>query len=223
MITVACVYKLAPNNGLTAEYVHRLEQNVREYTTRDFRFVCLTDSEEKFTCETIPLMEGLPRQWSKLELFKSHFEGRVIYFDIDTIIVRNIDRLMDYEGDVAMLHCWRQPHRYASGIMAWNIPLSCVLPSEDERRRIFAGPECGDQRFISMKLKAAGHKIDYVRDIVNAVSYRWHVLKKYHHVGKPEGAKTWSRCPDSAYGLPSDADIVCFHGGPRPHEIGWKP
>ena len=201
MITVACVYKTARNNGLSPEYVHRLEANVREHTTRPFEFVCLTDVPDELDCKTIRLTDNLPRQLSKLELFKPHFPGRVIYFDIDTIIVRNIDKLMDYAGDVAMLHCWKHGF-WASGIMAWNIPLPCVLPTPEERVRIDAGPERGDQRFISQKLERAGHEIDKVRDIVNAVSYRWHVRGK---------------------GLPKDADIVCFHGGPRPHEIGWKP
>lgn len=217
MITVACVYKLAEGNGFSAEYVRRLEENVREHTTRDFRFVCLTDSDETFTCETIRLTDNLPRQLSKLELFKPHFQGRVIYFDIDTIVVRNIDKLMDYEGDVAMLHCWRNDWMWASGIMAWNVPLPCVLPTPDEKSRLHKGPERGDQRFISMKLLNAGYTIDRVRDIVNAVSYRWQVKTKHHRV---DGE--WRKAPNSAYGVPEDADIVCFHGGPRPHEIGWK-
>ena len=200
MITVACVYKTDPDTSLSAEYVHRLEENVRAHTTRPFKFVCLTDADD-VGCETIPLTEKLARQWSKLELFKPHFDGRVIYFDIDTIIVRNIDKLMDYAGDVAMLHCWKHEWKWASGIMAWNIPLPCVLPTPDERARIEVAPKRGDQKFISMKLARAGHEIDRVRDIVNAISYRWHVKGK---------------------GVPEDADIVCFHGGPRPHEIGWK-
>jgi hypothetical protein len=217
MTTVACVYKTDPDNGLSSEYVHRLAENVREHTTRPHRFVCLTDSDEKFACETIRLTDNLARQWSKLELFKPRLSGRVIYFDIDTIIVRNIDRLMDYSGDVAMLHCWRNDWMWASGIMAWNVPLPCVLPTPDERARIDAGPKRGDQRFISRKLEQAGHTIDKVRDIVNAVSYRWHVMTKHEHV---DG--NWQPRPDSTYGVPEDADIVCFHGGPRPHEIGWK-
>ena len=222
MITVACVYKTAPNNGLSPEYVSRLEANVREHTTRPFEFVCLTDVPDEVLCKTIKLTDNLPRQLSKLELFKPHFEGRVVYFDIDTIIVRNIDKLMDYVGRFAMLHCWRQPHRWASGIMAWNGSAECVLPTPDERRRIDNGPERGDQRFISGKLLAAGVKIDRVRDIVNALSYRWQVMTKHHHADNGITHDDWRKTPDSAYGLPDNADIVCFHGGPRPHEIGWK-
>ena len=218
MITVACVYKTAPNNGLTPEYVRRLEANVHEHTTRPFEFVCLTDVPDELDCKTIQLTDNLPRQLSKLELFKPHFSGRVVYFDVDTIIVRNIDKLMDYEGRFAMLHCWRQPHRYASGIMVWNGSAECILPNEDEMRRLHQGPERGDQVFIARKLLAAGYKIDYVRDIVNAISYRWQVASKHYHDENGD----WRRTPDSRYELPADADIVCFHGGPRPHEIGWK-
>ena len=218
MITVACVYKTAPNNGLSPEYVRRLEANVRKHTTRPFEFVCLTDVPDELDCKTIQLTDNLPRQLSKLELFKPHFSGRVVYFDIDTIIVRNIDKLMDYAGPFAMLHCWRQPHRYASGIMVWNGSTECLLPNEDEMRRLHQGPERGDQVFIARKLLAAGYKIDYVRDIVNAISYRWQVASKHYHDENGD----WCRTPDSRYELPADADIVCFHGGPRPHEIGWK-
>jgi hypothetical protein len=222
MITVACVYKTAPNNGLSPEYVRRLEANVREHTTRPFKFVCLTDVPDEVECASIKLDDNLPRQLSKIELFKPHLSGRIVYFDIDTIIVRNIDKLMDYDGRFAMLHCWRQSHHWASGIMAWDGPVPCILPTPNERRLIDKGPERGDQLFISNKLVKAGYTIDRVRDIVNAVSYRWHVVHKFHHVGEPECAETWKRRPDSHRGLPDDADIVCFHGGPRPHEIGWK-
>ena len=104
-----------------------------------------------------------------------------------------------------------------------NLPEASALVrreigNEDEMRRLHQGPERGDQVFIARKLLAAGYKIDYVRDIVNAISYRWQVASKHYHDENGD----WCRTPDSRYELPADADIVCFHGGPRPHEIGWK-
>ena len=205
MVTVACVYKIG--GDYFGEYVRRLVEGVAASTTRPHRFVCLTDSPEDLPCETIPLTDNLPGYWSKLELFKPHLPGRVVYLDLDTIITGNIDQLLDYVGDVAMLHDethanrmpadWRE---WGSGVMAWNAPLQFVYPLADEVQQIRTLPRGGDQLFIADRLRQARQPIDKIQDVVSVASYRL-------------------RCQ---YGVPADTRIVYFHGHPRPHEINWK-
>ena len=198
-VTIACVYKTG--GDFTAEYVHRLAANVHEHTTQPYRFVCLTDSDEKFACETIALTENLPGWWSKLELFK-HFWGRTVYFDLDTVIVGNIDPLLDYEGPVALLQDWYSEERKLStGVMAWNAPLGFVSPTAAERLSIRLDPNRMDQFFVVEKLERAKWQIDDVCKILSIVSYKKHC---------------------QGYAVPATARIVCFHGKPRPHEIGWQ-
>jgi hypothetical protein len=194
---VACVYRTG--GAYTAEYVERLATGVATHATKPYRFVCFTDSTEKLACETIPLTDDLPGWWSKLEMFKSYM-GRMVYFDLDTMIVGNIDPLLDYDGPMLMLRGWYHDN-WASGVMAWNSPLGFICPTDDERKAILLRPKAGDQEFIARKLINAKWQIDKAQDILPGITS----YKKYCKDGVPEGTR-----------------VVCFHGRPRPHEIGWN-
>jgi hypothetical protein len=203
-VTVMCVYKTG--GDFTAEYVSRLFEGVLDRSTRPVRFVCLTDSDEDLPCEKIPLTEDLPGWWSKLELFKE-YRGRVVYFDLDMMIVGNIDPLLDYAGPMAMLNFPQyagktppHPNEWNSSIMAWNSPLQFIYPPSEERLRIRTAASGGDQEYIAAKLRKAKWHIDPIQSIIPTASYKLH-------------------CRD---GVPPDTRIVYFHGPPRPHEVGWK-
>jgi alpha-N-acetylglucosamine transferase len=61
------------------------------------RFVCL--SNVNVPCERIPLTHNWPGWWSKLELFRPGiFKGRVLYIDLDSIIIGDLSPLVDYPG-----------------------------------------------------------------------------------------------------------------------------
>lgn len=198
-VTVACVYKIG--GDFTSEYVHRLAENVREHTTRPHRFVCLTDSDEKFACETLPLTDNLPGWWSKLELFKT-FWGRTVYLDLDTVIVGNIDPLLDYEGPAALGQDWYSDKpKLSTFVMAWNSPINFIYPTEEEKQEILRNPKKMDEFFVVAKLERAKWHVDDVCKILSIVSYKKHCRE---------------------HGVPDTARIVCFHGKPRPHEVGWK-
>lgn len=197
--TIACVYKTG--GDFTAEYVERLVATVSDHTELPYRFVCLTDSNEKFSCETIPLTEGLPGWWSKLELFKT-FWGRTVYFDLDTMLVGNIDPLLCYDGPVALLQDWySEETKLSTGVMVWNSPLRFLYPTDSEKRAILQAPQKMDQYFVVERLERAKWRVDNVCELLPIVSYKKH-------------------CRDQ--GVPDDARVVCFHGRPRPHEIGWR-
>ena len=38
-----------------------------------------------------------------MQLFDGRIEGRIVYLDLDTVIVNNIDWLLQYDGDFAYL------------------------------------------------------------------------------------------------------------------------
>jgi len=203
-VMVACVYKTG--GDFTVEYVERLRDAVAVHTTRPHRFVCFTDSEEKLSCETIPLTENLPGWWSKLELFKV-YRGRVVYFDLDTMIIANIDKLLNYTGPMLMmrdtLHSGQtppDPREWNSSIMAWSLPPQFIFPPAEVLQCLRTSPSGGDQEYIAAKLKHAKMNINAAQDLVNVASYR-------------------IQCKD---GVPDGTQIVHFHGNPRPHEIGWK-
>jgi hypothetical protein len=199
-VTVACVYKTG--GDFTAEYVQRLMDGVAAHTTRSCRFVCFTDSDEELPCEKIPLTENLPGWWSKLELFKE-YRGRVVYFDLDSVITGSIDPLLDYDGPMALLKdLYSGNNKLSTGVMAWNSPVQFLTPTDDEKAKILANPKAMDEFHIVGKLKSAKWHVDVVQDIVKLASYKWDCRGK---------------------GVPDGTSVVCFHGRPRPHEVGWKP
>lgn len=98
-LTVTCVY-VKGEYPYTPEYVCRLERMVARWCDRPYRFVCLTDQPWLFAppIETVPVQK-LPgfAPWTKLELFNParQWAGRVLYLDLDTLIVAPISPILD--------------------------------------------------------------------------------------------------------------------------------
>lgn len=98
-ITVASVF-VQGEYPYTVEYVTRLYAMVRRWIDRPFRAVCLTDQPWLIPAgiESVPVtkLAGFA-PWTKLELFnpKRHFTGRVLYLDLDSLIVAPLAELID--------------------------------------------------------------------------------------------------------------------------------
>jgi hypothetical protein len=139
MLTVACVYKggvWTPSKlpgGYGPRHVERLRKLAARYLTVPHRFVCLTDDvagvaeavagNHKHPVELIPLIHGWPGWWSKLELFRPGLltKGRVLYIDLDTDIVGNIDHMVGNKKFTVLLNLSsRKRGRIGSGLMFWN-------------------------------------------------------------------------------------------------------
>jgi hypothetical protein len=133
MLTVACVWV----NGhlpYPVEYVEKLHAMAERSTDHVFRFVCLTDQPKKVpaTMQAIEIPNPNPMKgwWSKIELFNpGRFIGRVLYLDLDTLIVGNLDAIIDFPSEFALA-----PHagtfngkgrlqvvkRFNSSVMVWD-------------------------------------------------------------------------------------------------------
>lgn len=91
----------------TPEYVVRLKAMVERWIDRPHRFCCLTDQPWLFAdIETIPIQK-LPNcfaYWTKLELFnpKREWSGRVLYLDLDVLIVAPLAPIIDYPAEFAL-------------------------------------------------------------------------------------------------------------------------
>lgn len=120
MVTVACV--LRSGGVYTPEWVERLRSQVRRHLQQKHDFVCLSDVSLPSGIDRVPLDCDYPRWWSKLELFRPGiFLGeRVIYLDLDLLIVGDIGDLASYPGEFAMLEDFMVPGLMSSSIMAWN-------------------------------------------------------------------------------------------------------
>jgi len=196
--TVACV--LRSGGDFTPEYVHRLRAGVEQHLP-NARFVCLSDVPE---VATHPLEHGWPGWWSKLELFRPGLlTGATLYLDLDTIITGDLTPLAQaiQPRRFVMLQDFTQPGRYGSGVMGWHGDWSALYYAfAADPQHVMAthrtGDRWGDQAFIADRLN--GRLATWQDAMPGAVvSYKVH--------GRTPGAR-----------------VVCFHGKPRPHEVGWK-
>lgn len=133
MLTVACVF-VRGHVPFTVEYVVRLGAMVRRHLDRPHQFVCLTDHPEIIprSIETIviPSPGKLKGWWSKLEAFApDRFTGRVLYLDLDTLVVAPLDPIVDYPAVFALApHAGtfegkpglRVVKRFNSSVMVWD-------------------------------------------------------------------------------------------------------
>lgn len=196
--------------GRGAEYVNILSDMVRRNMPANtpWRFVCLTDDPTGLAPEiqVLPLPGDLETWWGKLYLFKRDLfpDGtRMIFLDLDTVIVGSLGKILSYDGDIAILRDFYQPQRGAPGVILWLAGACSEIWEEWEARGRPRNP-LGDLGWIeSMDQGRYTKRLDRLQDLYPGVfvSYKAH-CKPY----PPKGAA-----------------VVCFHGHPRPHncEDAW--
>jgi hypothetical protein len=142
-MTVACVW-VRGHVPYSAEYVTRLAAMVRRWIDRPYRFVCLTDRPEALPgVETIRIPSPSPLRgwWAKVRLFDPviGLAGRVLYLDLDTLIVGPLGPIIDYPATVALAppggafvgrDGLSVVYRYNSSVMVWNAGALEVLHRE---------------------------------------------------------------------------------------------
>lgn len=194
-LTVACVLK---SGGIyDATWVARLRDGVKRHLPIDHRFVCLSDVD--VPCERIPLENGWPGWWSKMELYR--LEGPVLAVDLDTAIVGDlldVAAIARSEPLVMLRDFYRLGEGLGSGMIAWNdTDLSAICLYEtflaDAGKWMAALGSRGDQGFVEEAAFLPG--ITRWQDALpgQVVSYKVHCRG----------------------GIPAGARVVCLHGRPK--------
>lgn len=162
MLTVACVW-VHGHLPYPVEYVTRLHAMAQRWITRPFSFVCLTDRPKHVPAGVTPIHIPSPNPlkgwWSKVRLFDKSLglTGRVLYLDLDTLIVARLDDVIDYPADFAL-----SPHagtfegkgglqvikRFNSSVMVWNAETQHAL--FDAWSPNVASVLWGDQDYIGL-------------------------------------------------------------------------
>jgi hypothetical protein len=206
-ITIAMVLKTG-GPVYNHQYVNALARSIKNHVTVDYELVCLADDSTGILPELvdriIPLTNGFPTWWNKIELFKPHqfTTDRIFYIDLDTIIIDNIDNIVTFSGIFAGLCDFYGMHSLGSGLMAWNklytenIYMDFVVKSKD----IIQNYKEGDQQWINESKPS----ITYFQDMHpnQIVSFKRHCMNSNRTIS-----------------IPKEAKIICFHGNPRPHTV----
>lgn len=199
MLTVVCVLK---SGGEYLPYhVEALSSLVWNNLKMAHRFVCLTDVPNKMPKGVlgIPLEEGWPGWWSKIELFKRGlFKGPAFYLDLDTIPIGRMDDLVLGHHFTVLQNFWTTTGRIGSGLMAWDCDLSYIYDKFKEKP---------DEYIAHYKTKEQWGDQGFIRDFSPEKMEMWQ--HKY-----PGRIVSWKLGCQA--GVPEEASIVCFHGQPRP-------
>lgn len=124
---VACV-RIGTKYG--AEYVERLRDGVVRYLSQPHHFVCLTDRVSdlptSIDVQPIAIPDNYAGWWGKMVLFERSWRlgQKVIYFDLDTVIIGDLSPLADIAAPLAVCANFTQlaghsgwPCRYGSCVM----------------------------------------------------------------------------------------------------------
>lgn len=181
MLTVACVLS-TPSLTYNEKWVHRLKKGVEKHLSVPHRFVCLTNLPAIEGVETIPLTEGFPIWWSKIELFKpGQFDGPVLFLDLDMLVMGSLNELVGAWDKMVMLRDSPSfSHIYNSGLMGFDPMKNPILESiftdfkKDSTNIIeeYGGKNgaemYGDQGWIYQTLKKQGQEVLLWQDLFPA-------------------------------------------------------
>jgi len=203
--TVICVLKTGGDFDST--YVRKLQNAVKRHLNLLYEFICLTDDPTIDFCKTIPLKHNWKSWWSKIELFRPDLDlGMCLYFDLDVVMLKNIDILFAQKQSFIGLQPFNplkrdNPYLINSSIMKWQSAGEFNYIYEQFQMKEVGEKFRGDQDYIGNQLVKKNKEITHWQSLVDGIySYKRHCLG----------------------GLPKDARIVCFHGRPRPCNIVEK-
>lgn len=225
MVNIAAV-NVGNYRGIGARYVNSLFAGCTRNLTVPFRFICFTDEQKGLAANIEPksVPTGLVGWYNKIALFRSDAfprGERVVYLDLDSVVVGNIDFLARYDGKFATLE---SPWGYGginSSVMAWKAG-DYDFVWDRWASAGFPPTEGGDQSWIVERVPDAvrlqhlfpgrllSFKLECGKDrTIPRTSWqtRWRVFKRKY----------------ISAALPASASVVYFHGQPKPDNcrIRW--
>jgi len=200
MVTIACV--LRSGGGYDCSWAEKIKAMAARNLTIPHKFACLSDLKD--APDRIPLPHNWVGWWAKLALFAPDLiEPPYLYFDLDTVICGNFDKLTQIPVDFGMCRNFNNPEMVNSSVMLFNKVPTQVYEKFAKQpdayihhyNRIANETYVGDQAFI---WDALHRKVDLLTDSFKGIySYKRHCTRR----------------------LPLDTAIVCFHGHPKPLHV----
>lgn len=210
------------------EYVNRLKNAARRNLRTDLRFFCLTDDATGLDpdVEVLPLVpEPFQERFDaarakqkkqgalrKISAFRPDLvpdlEGPMILFDLDVVIVGNLDDLFDYEpGKVCMRSVWATPTPAIGvgqgSVIRFDPKLHGYLYENMARDPESEVARChgSEQAYTSWTAHRAGDFAPFPGEWIASFKYDCRPPRPLNLVLRPR--------------LPEGARVVCFHGNPK--------
>ena len=208
-------------------YVERLYNMLSRHITPGIRLHVYTEADRPVP---EPMIKHVLTEWNitrpkrgwwyKMQLFNpEHHAGPLLYFDLDTVIVGNIDWIwqqpLSYFWAIRDFRYLQNPHHagFNSSVMWWNVRnFSWVweqFSKEDIKQVTKNNP--GDQDYITKAIDINQRRFFEDRMFE---SFRWQCLD-----GGYDFQRRQHKSPGSGVKIAPDTSVVVFHGLPKPHQI----
>lgn len=199
--TVACVLK--SGGDYTASDVAALQARIAVHLP-GADFVCLSDVD--VPCRRIPLEQGWPGWWSKIELFRPDIAGKLLYVDLDTVPVGDLTDLAKIRKTAIMRDVYR-PDGLQSAVM--------VIPqaAKAEIWNAFTADPAGNMAACTVRWSKWGDQGFIEQFWTNKAARLQDLL--------PGQIVSWKADRIAETGVPADARLIVFHGRPRPTDVGY--
>ena len=218
LVNVVCLYW---GNKYETNYVNILYNMVERNLTIPHKFIIYTDHVKmhKLVPGDNVEVRKLPFHtyegwWNKLTLFspEANLEGTCLYFDLDVVILDNIDCFFTYNNKnsdhfVGMNDFNKTTKLFNSSVMRFNnkIMTEYVWKEYLKDKKMFDRLQ-GDQNVISMTIKQTPYYSSFPNE--------WTFSAKWYDRDNPRFHRerwTFQKRPDSK--------VAIFHGKPNPHEL----
>jgi hypothetical protein len=201
---------------------------VQRHSTRPVRFHVFTESDRsvpdymvKHVLHDWPGIAGPKKSWwYKMQMFEpGRVSGRLLYFDLDTVIVDNIDWMQGLDARFFwsirdFRHLWRPSWKgMNSSVMLWDTMRFAWIWQEFRENDVKTQARLfhGDQDFLNSVLTEKDLKFI---DEALIKSWRWQIKDG----GMDMKTRVYRR-PDAGSVLLPGVKILIFHGSPKPHDV----
>jgi hypothetical protein len=208
-------------------YVDNLYGMLQRYLTPTVRLHVYTEQSREVPDHMIkhvltewPAIRSGRAWWYKMQLFNmAHVAGPLLYFDLDTVIVNNIDwiwaRPTDYFHAIRdFKYLWSPNHTgINSSVMWWDTRRYSFVWDHFSNLELeqIQSKYRGDQDFISYIIPENQRRYF---DTQKIKSWRWECLDGGYNFKKRK-----HMTPGTGTHVAPDTSILIFHGRPKPDEI----
>jgi len=209
-------------------YVERLYNMLKANSAHDIRLHVFTEPKRpvpapfiKHELKEWPGVAGPKKSWwYKMQMFDpGHKLGRVLYFDLDTVITCNIDWIWQLSDQYFWAikdfkYLWRTAwNGINSSVMIWDTVKFSWIWDDFSNKNIHATVKQfhGDQDYLNTVLT------DHDRKFIDS-----EVIKSWRWQCKDGGMDMKSRLykhPNAGTIVDPKTAIMIFHGKPKPHEL----
>lgn len=178
------------------------------------RSVCLSDVAVPGV-ETLPLVTDWPGWWAKIEICRPDIAGDVLFLDLDTVVLADLEALTGVGKTTVLRDFYRGGEQIGSGLM---------YLTEADRSRIWqaftADPEAHMRRCVT---RECWGDQGFLQAVIGDTAQRWQDVLPGEIVSYKADLRRRVTTPSPA--VQPAATVVCFHGLPRPWNVGhrWVP